>query len=333
CSTGVEWSIAKGYCTEEDSYRMEDRGSLAVKTTRSISEKAKSRGLNQLLSIGSGNHFIEIQRVDNIFDQAAASKFGLFTDEVTVMAHTGSRGLGHQVATDYLKTLSERPEGSIIHPVDSQLISAHIKSKIAQDYLDAMNGAANFAFVNRSLILWKIRQIFSRILGTKEDDPAIRLVYALSHNMAKFEEHIISGRRQNVIIHRKGATRAFSSGNPTLPSQFAETGQPVIVPGDMGTASYLLTGSKGNDLISFESSCHGAGRMMSRHQAVAKFKYSDVANDLESRGILVKSATRKGLVEEAPGSYKDIEGVIRVIAGSGISLPTCRLKPLGVIKG
>ena len=333
CQAGVKWSIDKGYITEEDSLKMEDRGSLEVNSTGTISQRAKARGINQLLSIGSGNHFIEIQRVERIFDKLTASNFGLYEDEVMVMAHTGSRGLGHQVATDYMKALSEKPEGFIMHPEDSQLMSAHIKSKIALNYLDAMNGAANFAFVNRSLILWKVRQIFSHVFGIPKDDPSIRPVYALSHNMAKFEEHDISGKREKVIIHRKGATRAFSSQNPLLPGIFADTGQPVIVPGDMGTSSYLLTALNGNDAISFESSCHGAGRKMSRHQANASFRYSQVSSDLESLGIKVRSATKNGLVEEAPGSYKDIESVIEVISKSAISKPTCRLKPIGVVKG
>lgn len=333
CLSGVRWSIDRGYINEEDSLKMEDQGSLLVEGASAISERAKARGLNQLLSIGSGNHFIEIQKVEKILDNSAASKLGLFEDEVMVMAHTGSRGLGHQVATDYLKALSERPEGTIMHPEDSQLMSAHIKSRIAHDYLEAMNGAANFAFANRSLILWKVRQIFSRVFGTGNDNSSIQLVYAISHNMAKIEDHIIDGKRQKVIIHRKGATRAFSSENPLLQGIFKETGQPVIVPGDMGTASYLLTASKGNDAISFESSCHGAGRTMSRHQATSRFSYAEVSGNLQSMGIDVRSATKKGLVEEAPGSYKDIEDVVEVISKSEISKPTCRLKPLGVIKG
>lgn len=333
CLSGVRWSIDKGYIADEDSQKIEDRGSLFVESISAISERAKARGLNQLLSIGSGNHFVEIQKVEKILDNPAASKLGLFEGEVMIMAHTGSRGLGHQVATDYLKALSDRPEGVIMHPEDSQLMSAHIKSKIARDYLEAMNGAANFAFANRSLILWKVRQIFSQVFHIPKDDPSIQLVYAISHNMAKIEDHIISGKRQKVIIHRKGATRAFSSENPSVQGIFKETGQPVIVPGDMGTASYLLTASKGNDAISYESSCHGAGRTMSRHQATSRFSYTEVSGNLDSMGIEVRSASKKGLVEEAPGSYKDIEGVIEVIARSEISKPTCRLKPLGVIKG
>jgi tRNA-splicing ligase RtcB len=333
CLSGVKWSIDKGYINEEDSLKMEDRGSLLVESTSTISEEAKARGLNQLLSIGSGNHFIEIQRVDKILDNSAASKLGIFEGEVMVMAHTGSRGLGHQVATDYLKALSERPEGTIMHPEDSQLISAHIKSRIAHDYMEAMNSAANFAFANRSLILWKVRQIISQVLRTASDDPSIQLVYALSHNMAKVEDHLIDGKLQKVIIHRKGATRAFSSENPSLEGIFKAIGQPVIVPGDMGTASYLLTASKGNDAVSFESSCHGAGRTMSRHQSASRFSYAEVSGNLLAMGIRVRSATRKGLVEEAPGSYKDIEDVIEVTSKSQISKPTCKLKPLGVIKG
>ena len=230
-----------------------------------------------------------------------------------------------------MQLLSSKPEGSVIHPKDSQLISAHIKSRLAGRYLDAMNAAANFASVNRALIMWKIRKIFSDIF--RVDEYRISLLYSLSHNMAKIENHNVDGNKIDLVVHRKGATRAFGPSRFPESSPFSLTGQPVIVPGDMGTASYLLSGMDNNDSISLESACHGAGRIMSRHSALSSFRYSDIIADLKKADIVAMAATHNGLIEESPGNYKNIDEVVRVAAGSGISGIVCRMKPMGVIKG
>ncbi len=328
---GCMWAEEMGYCTSEDRARMEDGGSLPVNSSSPLSASAKSRGMNQLLSIGGGNHFIEVQRVDHISDTQKAKILGIEEGQVMVMVHTGSRGLGHQVATDFMQLLSSKAEGSVIHPKDPQLNSAHIKSRLAERYLDAMNSAANFAHVNRALIMWKIRKIFSDIFGM--DEYRVSLLYSLSHNMVKIENHNVDGSNIDLVVHRKGATRAFGPSRFSVKSPFSLTGQPVIVPGDMGTASYLLSGIDSNDSISLESACHGAGRIMSRHTALSSFKYSDIITDLKKSDIVAKAATRNGLIEESPGNYKNIDEVVRVASESGISCIVCRMKPMGVIKG
>ena len=328
---GCFWAEENGYCTSGDRDRMEDRGSLPVNSSSPLSASAKSRGMNQLLSIGGGNHFIEVQKVDRVSDQQKSKILGVEEGQVMIMIHTGSRGLGHQVATDFMQLLSSKPEGSVIHPKDSQLISAHIKSRLAGRYLDAMNAAANFASVNRALIMWKIRKIFSDIF--RVDEYRISLLYSLSHNMAKIENHNVDGNKIDLVVHRKGATRSFGPSRFPESSPFSLTGQPVIVPGDMGTASYLLSGMDNNDSISLESACHGSGRIMSRHSALSSFRYSDIIADLKKADIVAMAATHNGLIEESPGNYKNIDEVVRVAAGSGISGIVCRMKPMGVIKG
>ncbi len=328
---GCFWAEENGYCTSGDRDRMEDRGSLPVNSSSPLSASAKSRGMNQLLSIGGGNHFIEVQKVDRVSDQQKSKILGVEEGQVMIMIHTGSRGLGHQVATDFMQLLSSKPEGSVIHPKDPQLISAHIKSRLAGRYLDAMNAAANFASVNRALIMWKIRKIFSDIF--RVDEYEISLLYSLSHNMAKIENHSVDGNKIDLVVHRKGATRAFGPSRFPESSPFSLTGQPVIVPGDMGTASYLLSGKDNNDGISLESACHGAGRIMSRHTALSSFRYTDIIADLKKADIVARAATHNGLIEESTGNYKNIDEVVRVAAESGISGIVCRMKPMGVIKG
>ena len=328
---GCFWAEENGYCTSGDRDRMEDRGSLPVNSSSPLSASAKARGMNQLLSIGGGNHFIEVQKVDRVSDQQKSKILGVEEGQVMIMIHTGSRGLGHQVATDFMQLLSSKPEGSVIHPKDPQLISAHIKSRLAGRYLDAMNAAANFASVNRALIMWKIRKIFSDIF--RVDEYEISLLYSLSHNMAKIENHSVDGNKIDLVVHRKGATRAFGPSRFPESSPFSLTGQPVIVPGDMGTASYLLSGKDNNDSISLESACHGAGRIMSRHTALSSFRYTDIIADLKRADIVARAATHNGLIEESTGNYKNIDEVVRVAAESGISGIVCRMKPMGVIKG
>lgn len=333
CETGLKWLLERGYCSEEDVENTEDGGSLTVDIPSAVSSQARSRGQPQLLSLGSGNHFLEIQKVDQIMDVEACRKLGIEKNQIMVMTHTGSRGLGHQVATDYLRILSSNPEGVVKHPRDPQLISAELKSKTAERYLSAMNAAANFAFANRGFLMWRTRKIFSEILKRPAEDLEMDLVYGISHNMAKVEEQNISGKKTKVIIHRKGATRAFPPGSKMLSRRYSELGQPVLVPGDMGTASYLLLASSGNENISMSSSCHGAGRNMSRNKAKATFRFGEVIKQLSDKGITARSSSPSGIVEEAPGSYKDIDEVVRVVEGAGISRMVCRMVPVGVIKG
>ena len=329
--TGLKWLIEQGYASPEDAGNTEDGGSLPVEIPASVSAQARSRGQPQLLSIGSGNHFLEIQRVDRILDEEACRQMKIEENQVMVMTHTGSRGLGHQVATDYLKILSSGVDGAVKHARDPQLISAEIKSRVAERYLSAMNAAANFAFANRGFLAWRTRNVFSSVLHRATDDLGMDLVYGISHNMAKVEELEVSGKRTRAVIHRKGATRAFPPGSRSLGKNYSTLGQPVLVPGDMGTASYLLLGEKGNEAVSFSSSCHGAGRNMSRHRAKASFKMNEVMRLLDSRGIVAKSSSSAGILEEAPGAYKNIDEVVRVVGGAGISRPVCRMVHVVVI--
>lgn len=328
---GLEWAMDKGLADQDDLLNTELGGKLNVDDPGMVSDMAKRRGRNQLMTLGSGNHFLEIQKVDQIMDEETSKVFGLEKGEVTVMIHTGSRGLGHQVATDYLNLLNESDE-SVKNEKDPQLISAHIKSRLAERYMEAMNAAANFAYVNRQLITNSVIQTLRETLKNRESDMHTGIVYSLAHNIARVEEHTIGGRKVNVIIHRKGATRAFP-GHMMEGTKFSKYGHPVLVPGSMGTASYVLVGIKGNDERSFSSSCHGAGRMLSRHAAISKLSARDIRNELVSKGISFKAANSRSLVEEAPESYKDVDEVVESARGAGLTLPVARLIPIGVMKG
>lgn len=332
-SSGVKWAISKGFGTEEDAISTEADGSLPNADPSKVSDEAKKRGLNQLGTLGAGNHFLEIQKVDQIYDPELARKFGIFDrDQITIMIHTGSRGLGHQVATDYLRDLSSGTD-AIQNIRDRQLMSAPLKSRTGENYIRAMNAAANFGFVNRQIIVDSVRKAFSSALQRDYEDLGMDLLYSLAHNIAKVEEHEIEGRRRKVIVHRKGATRAFPAGRPELSQQFRKTGHPVLIPGDMGSASYVMVGNPGNLEKSFGSSCHGAGRMLSRKASLKAFSSNQVMSKLEDYGVYVKAASRRVLVEEAPGSYKDIDSVIDAVHGAGLANPVARLVPIGVVKG
>lgn len=329
---GLKWALENGHANEKDLEHTELRGSLKVDNLRSISHRARERGMPQLKTLGAGNHFLEVQVVDRIYKPDVAKSYGIdFENQVMVMVHTGSRGFGHQVATDFLNRLDSSEEGSVKSQRDRQLVSAHAKSRIAEDYLESMNAAANFAYVNRQLIAGSLMDVFSSTLHRTREDMDMQIVYSLAHNIARVEDHDIEGRRTKVIVHRKGATRAFPAELSDSP--FSKFGHPVLVPGDMGSASYVLVGRKENISRSFGSSCHGAGRNLSRHASIASFKPSYVKKMLSDRNVAFRAASDKVLSEEAPGSYKDVDEVVRSAEGANLTDIVARLVPIGVIKG
>ena len=298
--------------------------------SRTVSDEARKRGMKQIGTLGAGNHFLEIQSVNRIIDRDVADKFGITgEDQVAVMIHTGSRGLGHQVATDYIRVLNEARAGTVVHPVDRQLTSARLGSEIADRYLGAMNAAANFGFVNRQMIVFRVREAFARIFPGADLD----MVYSLAHNIAKVEIHSVNGENRKLMVHRKGATRAQGPGNINAQGIFRETGHPVLVPGDMGSASYLMVGRAESEDLSFSSSCHGAGRLLSRSKSLKEFNSSSVEQSLGSRGIYLRAQSKRVISEEAPGSYKDIDEVVSSVNGANLARPIARLVPVGVVKG
>lgn len=329
-STGVQWCLDKGMATKDDIKFIEENGTLKANMPASVSPEARKRGLKQIGTLGAGNHFLEIQRTDSIFDRDIALHFGITdTEQITVMVHTGSRGLGHQVATDFIRKLNTLGEGVVPHPVDRQLTSARIDSGAGEAYLGAMNAAANYGFVNRQVIISNIRDAFHQFFPDSE----VKLVYSLAHNMAKMEKHQVNGEKRMLLVHRKGATRAFPGNLFDQGSHFHKYGHPVLIPGDMGTASYVLVGKEGNDQKSFSSSCHGAGRKLSRTKSVETFQSKEVVSRLELKGIYLRAQNLRVISEEAPGSYKDIDDVIASVTGAGLTIPVTRLTPLGVVKG
>lgn len=331
--TGMKWALEGGYATEDDMTRTELEGSLPVNRINRISSRARERGMPQLMTLGAGNHFLEIQRVDRIYRPEIASSFGITHEgQITVMIHTGSRGFGHQVATDFLNELNSSPEGTVSSPRDRQLVSAHIKSRVGEDYLESMSAAANFAYVNRQLISNSVREVFNRVLKSGSGDLEMKLVYSLAHNIARVEEHCLDGKTRKMVVHRKGATRAFPA-SAIDSGVFRKFGHPVLIPGDMGSASYVLAGKEENLGISFGSSCHGAGRNMSRHESLRTFTGAQVKGILGRTGVTARSASERVLVEEAPGSYKDVDEVVRSAEGANLTDVVARLVPVGVIKG
>ena len=342
-TTGAEWAVGEGYGRDEDLLHIEEGGNIPGADPGKVSAKAKKRGLPQVGSLGAGNHFLEIQEVVDIFDGPAASKMGIEeTGQVTVMIHTGSRGFGYQVCQDHVNELSKgfRKEGKGFKSdkwgftiPDRQLVAAPLDSSEAQAYLGAMKAAANYAWTNRQLITHWVRRSFEEVLGPDMIDDDLGIVYDVAHNMAKIEEHSVDGSRKKLCVHRKGATRAFGPGNPALPPDYSEIGQPVLIPGDMGTSSYLLSGTSEAERSTFGSTCHGAGRVMSRSKAKRSFGSRDVTSWLEGRGIYLRANSEKVVREEAPDAYKNIEDVIEAAHGSGISRKVARMKPIAVVKG
>ena len=326
-SKGAKWAVEQGYGTEDDLQKTEEYGNMKA-NAHDVSERALQRGIPQLGTLGAGNHFLEMQKVDQIFDREIAKSFGITEEnQVTVMIHCGSRGLGHQVASDYIKTMEDKY--GIANLPDRELINAPIKSELGQKYYNAMCASVNFAFVNRQMIAHWTRSVFKKIFGSSE---GMSQVYDVCHNLAKFEKHIVDGKEKEVCVHRKGATRSFGPGRKEIPEVYRNIGQPVIIPGSMGTASYLLVGTKKAEEISFGSTAHGAGRVSSRSAALRTVRGEQVARDLANKGIEVKGPW-KGLAEEAPQMYKDIDEVVRVSHKLGIGNLVARLVPVAVLKG
>jgi tRNA-splicing ligase RtcB len=317
---GARWAVEKGYGVREDLGRIESDGCLPGAAPSSVSDHARERGKRQLGSLGSGNHFLEVQTVETVYDPRAAETLGLHEGAVTVMIHTGSRGLGHQVCTDYLEVTGKALRRYGITVPDRQLACAPVDSEEARAYLGAMRAAANFAFANRQVLSHWTREVFARTLGIAPDDLGMSPVYDVAHNIAKEEEHEVDGARRQLIVHRKGATRAFP-------------GQPVLVPGDMGRYSYLLMGTEVAMRETFGSTCHGAGRLMSRTAAVKAARGRRIGDELRQRGVLVRATGRDALAEEMPEAYKDVQDVVAVVHRLGISTRVVRLRPLAVIKG
>ena len=324
---GSQWAVSQGYGVKDDYEKTEENGKMDADPHK-VSDKAISRGLPQLGSLGAGNHFLEIQKIDQIFDEKTAKIFGIDNKEnVTVMIHCGSRGLGHQVASDYIRKMENKYGFSNLP--DRELINAPVNSELGESYYKAMSAAANFAFANKQMITHWVRESFNKIFG----EIKISQVYDICHNIAKKEEHVIDGEKKQVCVHRKGATRSFGPGRKEIPEVYRQVGQPVIIPGSMGTASYLLVGTKKAEEISFASTAHGAGRVSSRSQALRDFRGEKVKSDLAKRGIEVKSGSWKSIAEEAPQVYKDIDEVVRTSHKLGIGNLVVRVTPLGVIKG
>ncbi len=330
---GARWALAQGYATETDLERTEENGVIAGADPKKISDRAFERAKDQLGTLGSGNHFIEVDVVDEIFDETAADRMGLFPGQIVAQIHCGSRGFGHQVCTDYVSRFQRVVQQYGIELPDRELVCAPLSSPEGQDYLAAMKGAANFAFANRQLLTHLIRRSFEDALAGKVDDFSVYQIYDIAHNMAKIEEHEVDGRRMRVCVHRKGATRAFGPGSPVLPDIYRDIGQPVLVPGSMGTASWVLVGTEGSMAQSFGSTCHGAGRTMSRSQAKREVRGNELRRDLEAQGIRVRAGSLSGLAEEAPQAYKDVDRVIEIVHGAGIARKVARIVPVAVVKG
>ncbi len=324
---GAKWAVEKGYGVKEDYLHTEENGNLLPANPNDVSKRAKQRGIGQLGTLGAGNHFLEIDVVDKIFDSKVAEVFGLKEGTITIMVHCGSRGLGHQVASDYIKLMDD--EYGFKDLPDRELVNAPIKSELGKKYFSAMNCAANFAFANKQLITHWIRE------NLKHYFPALQIhvVYDVCHNIAKFEKHFIEGKEKEVLVMRKGATRSFGPGREELPFDYRSTGQPVLIPGTMGTSSYVLVGTSKAEEVSFASTAHGAGRVSSRTQARREIKADDVKNSLQKKGIELEAGSYKGIVEESPEVYKDIDEVVEVSHKAGIGNLVARLKPLGVVKG
>ena len=330
---GAAWAVKASYGRPEDLERLEEGGAMDGGDPSAVSKRAKQRGGPQLGTLGSGNHFIEIQEVDEIYDEEVARAFGLFEGQLTAEIHSGSRGLGHQVCSEYVKNLQAAVRKYNIRLPDRQLVCAPLDSPEGKRYFGAMAGAANYAWANRQCMAHLARRSFEEVLAGKVRDFDLYTVYDVAHNIAKIEEHTVNGKTMKLCIHRKGATRAFGPGHPAVAPLYRDVGQPVLVPGDMGTASYVLVGTAGAMEESFGTSCHGAGRTMSRRAAKRRFHGGKLRKELEARGIHVRAGSMAGLAEEAPDAYKDIDAVIEVVHGAGLAHKVARLRPLAVMKG
>jgi len=330
---GAGWALSRGYATQTDLERTEERGCLKGADASKVSQRAKDRGKGQVGTLGAGNHFIEVDVVAEVFDETAAERLGLHPGQVAVQIHCGSRGFGHQVCSDYVKRFQTAVRQYGIILPDRELVCAPLSSPEGQDYLAAMKAAANYAFANRQVLTHHIRRSFETALAGKVKNHHVYQIYDIAHNMAKVEEHEVDGRRVKLCVHRKGATRAFGPGSPVLPEVYRDIGQPVLVPGSMGTASWVLLGTEGSMAQTFGSCCHGAGRTMSRARAKKTVWGAELREELEAGGIHVRAGSMAGLAEEAPVAYKDVDRVVEVVHGAGIAGKVARLEPLAVIKG
>jgi len=331
---GAHWAVENGYGWDEDLEYLEENGRMKSADAAKVGQKPKSRGLPQLGSLGAGNHFLEVQRVETIFDPDAAKAYGIEREgQVMVMIHTGSRGLGYQICADYLRVMEQAVHKYHVQLPDRQLACAPVRSKEAEDYFAAMSCGANYAWANRQLITHWVRQGFQEVFNQTPEELGMGIVYDVCHNIAKLEEHDVGGKRRKLYVHRKGATRAFGTGHDAVPGKYRDVGQPVIIPGDMGTASYVLAGTDRAMNETFGSTCHGAGRTMSRSAAIRKFSSDQIVRELAERGIYVRATSKKVVAEEAPSAYKNVDDVVRVAGGAGISRLVAKLRPMGVVKG
>lgn len=327
---GARWAVARGYGAPEDLDRIEERGCIARAAPESVSDRAKRRQLDEMGTLGSGNHYLEVQEVVAVFDAASARAFGLAQGDVLVSIHCGSRGLGHQIGTDYLREMVLATSAHGIELPDRELACAPLRSALGQRYLGAMRAGSNCALANRQILTHLVRQTFSAVLGVER----IPLLYDVSHNTCKEEEHAVDeGKPKRLFVHRKGATRAFGPGHPDLPPELRAVGQPVLIGGTMGTSSYVLVGTEEGMQLAFGSACHGAGRAMSRHQALREWRGRLVIDQLATRGILIRSQSSRGVAEEAPGAYKDVSQVVEAAERAGLARKVVRLEPLICIKG
>jgi tRNA-splicing ligase RtcB len=330
---GASYLTSRDLATPGDIDFTEARGNLEGADPAAVSDHAKTRGQEQCGTLGSGNHFLEVQVVDAIFDDEAASVMGLEKDMVCVMIHSGSRGLGYQVCDDSLMHLRKAPEKYGIELPDRQLACAPVNSSEGQQYIAAMRAAANFAWCNRQLLMWQAREVFADVFGQSWQSMQMNLIYDVCHNIAKLEEHTVSGVKKKVWVHRKGATRAFPPGHPEVPLIYRKIGQPVIIPGDMGRASWVLVGQQGSMERSFGTTCHGAGRAMSRTQAIKEAAGRRIDKELLAKGVIARAQSLKGLAEEQPKAYKNVDDVVDVVHQAGLSKKVARMRPIGVIKG
>jgi len=330
---GAAWAVDQGMGFASDLDHIEARGALDGADPDQVSERAIKRGRDQVGTVGSGNHFVEIGWVDEVYDEAAAARLGLEEGTVTVFIHSGSRGLGYQVCDDYLDLMMEAVKKYGIDLPDPQLVCAPLESPEGKRYLGAMRAAANYAFANRQVMGHRVREVFSAEFGRTPEDLRMGLVYDVAHNIAKFERHQVNGRERTVCVHRKGATRAFPPGHPELGAEYRDLGQPVLIPGDMGRYSYVLLGTEGAFRDTFGSTCHGAGRLMSRRKAKKSSRGRDLRTEFRAKGIEVRASSFATVAEEVPEAYKDVADVVEVVDRAGIGRKVVRLRPLGVLKG
>jgi tRNA-splicing ligase RtcB (3'-phosphate/5'-hydroxy nucleic acid ligase) len=328
-SGGARWAVDRGWGLPEDLERIEEHGQMLHAKPGNVSQHAKSRQRDEMGTLGSGNHYLEVQEVTAVYDAAIAETFGLKQGDIVVMVHCGSRGLGHQIGTEFLKKMAITAASFGIQLPDRELACAPINSDVGQEYLGAMRAAINCALANRQILTHLVRKVFADILPQAR----LSLLYDVSHNTCKLEEHRVDGESRKLYIHRKGATRAFGPGHPDIPAPLRAAGQPVLIGGSMGTGSYVLAGTKESEQRSFSSACHGAGRAMSRHQAYRTWKGRQVIDDLATRGILIRSPSSRGVAEEAPGAYKDVSAVVDAAAAAGLARKVARVEPLVCIKG